>query len=107
MKAKDSQANGKVDKEFKKVANLQEILGVRQKNPFGVSTAEDLDSKMSDMMLVDLQRLAISAGIPGGGDRGILKRKIRTEFDKFMRGSYGVSVSKEANSRSQAAVLAM
>ena len=109
MKAKGSVTNGQLEKEGKKLSKLQDILGVRIKNPFGVTTAEDLDAKMSDMMLVDLQRLAISAGIPGGGDRSILKRKIKTEFEKFMRGGHGqsISVTNNANLRNQANVLAM
>ena len=88
------EANGKMENDVRKIKGLQDVLGVRAKNVFKVETEEELDAKMADMELVDLQKLAVSSGVSGGGTRMVLKAKIRNEFLKFMRGSHGYSISK-------------
>lgn len=91
------QTNGKMEKNAKQMFKLQDLIGLQAKNTYGANTVEELDNKMSEMFLIDLQKLAISSGIPGGGDCSMLKRKIRNEFLKFKKGADGVSfaVSKE------------
>jgi hypothetical protein len=84
--------NGKMEDEVKKIAGLQEVIGLKAKNVFGVLTPEELDEKMADMAVVDLQRLAVSCGVSGGGSRAVLKAKIRNEFSKFMRGGHGLNI---------------
>lgn len=87
------QANGQDDADIKRLKELENLMGVRTKNPFGVTTVEELNEKIGDMPLIDLQRMAVSAGIPGGGDRRVLKVKLVREFEKFMRGGHGNSFS--------------
>lgn len=99
MKTKVIKTHGMVDKDINKLKELQELMGVRAKNPFGASTVEELDEKMSDMNLVDLQRMAISAEIPASGHRHTLKEKIRREFERFMRGSHGLGLSMKGTSK--------
>lgn len=88
------QINGKMEDDVKKIKGIQELTGIKAKNVFGVQTVAQLDEKMSDMALVDLQKLAVSCGIAGGGSRAVLKSKLRSEFSKFLRGSHGFSMSK-------------
>lgn len=84
--------NGKIEDAVEKIGGLQDLIGLRAKNVYGAKTTEELDDKMSEMALVDLQKLAVSCGISGGGNRTVLKQKIRNEFMKFLRGSHGLSL---------------
>lgn len=88
--------NGMVE-DINTISKLQEALGSRIRNPFGAKTQEELEEKLKDMFLVDLQKMAVSAGISANGDRSILKNRIRSEFGRFLRGSHGqgVTISKE------------
>jgi uncharacterized protein YunC (DUF1805 family) len=80
-------ANGKMENDIKKINGIKELIGMKARNVFGVKTIEDLDEKMADLSLVDLQKMAVASGISGGGNRTVLKTKIRSEFLKFMRGN--------------------
>jgi hypothetical protein len=87
---------GKIERETGELKVIQELIGVRQRNNFGASSEEDLDLKMSEMALVDLQKLAISVGVPGGGNRNILKRKIKDAYVKYIKGSSGMQISSSS-----------
>lgn len=84
---------GKEEKTIEQIKGLQKVIGLEEVNRFGVKTEEELNEKLSEMQLIDLQRLAISVGIPGGGNRMVLKRKIMDAFNKFLRGSSGTAIS--------------
>lgn len=81
------QINGKIEQEINQINGLKDIIGLKAKNVFACATESELEEKMSDMSLIDLQRLAVSCGISGGGTRSVLKTKIKTEFIKFLKGS--------------------
>lgn len=89
------QINGKLEDDIKKLNGIQDIIGIKAKNIFASASIEELDEKMADMNLVDLQKLAVSCGISGGGTRTVLKTKIRNEFLKFLKGSHGLSLSSQ------------
>lgn len=86
--------NGKMEDEVAKIKGIQDLVGIKAKNIYRAETEEELDERMSEMDLIDLQRLAVSCGISGGGTRMVLKAKIRNEFSKFLRGGSGFSISK-------------
>lgn len=81
--------NGKIEKEVKEIREVQELVGLKRKNTFGASTVEELEDKFTDMSLVDLQRMAVTSGIGGSGNRAVLKEKIKREFIKFKKGHEG------------------
>ena len=83
--------------DLRKLRKIRDILDGEKKNVFGVTTDAELEEKMSDMGLVDLQRFAISIGIPGGGDRHLLKMKIRQEFTRSLSSSYGSNVAIQSS----------
>ena len=66
---------------------LSEILGHKQKNPFEVSSSSELDDKMSSMTLVDLQKLAVKAGVFPSGTKPSLKTKIQKAYSAASRGA--------------------
>lgn len=87
------QINGKVEDDVEKIRGIESISGIRAKNIFGVESEEELNEKMADMTLIDLQKMAVSSGISGGGSRAVLKEKIRREFVRFKHGSHGLASS--------------
>ena len=70
--------DGKTDK--KKVKDLEEILGVRNANPFGTHSEEELKERMNGMTITDLQTFGIKVGILPSGNKMILKNKILKAF---------------------------
>ena len=88
------EVNGKIEDDISKIRGIQELAGVKAKNMFAVASEQELEEKLTEMTLVDLQRMAVSCGISGGGTRMVLKSKIRNEFLKFTRGGHGYAMSK-------------
>ena len=54
------------------------------KNPFGETDEEAFASKIDGMNLCDVQSLCIKASVPPSGTRPFLRRKLKTEFSKFL-----------------------
>lgn len=90
------QIHGKLETEIERLKELQEQMGILAENHFKCNSVEELDTKMSEMTLLDLQKMAISVGIPAGGDRRVLKNKIRTAFEKFVKGGHGYAFSSQS-----------
>lgn len=78
--------------DIEKIKELQELMGIKQSNPFGVSTASELEEKMDDMNLSDLQALAVKAGLFPSGSRLTLKNKLLKEFYSTPGAGAGVDV---------------
>lgn len=89
------QINGRDEDSIKNIKELQDLIGVKSKNVFGVKTVEELEDKLNEMMLIDLQKLAVSSGISGNGTPLVLKRKITNEFLKLSKGSDNTKFSME------------
>jgi len=87
------QINGKVEDDVRKIRGIEELSGVKAKNVFGVESEEELNEKMADMTLIDLQKMAVSSGVSGGGTRAVLKEKLRREFIRFKHGGHGLASS--------------
>ena len=71
-------ADGRTDLE--KVKDLEELLSVKQVNPFGTTNKEVLEEKMNEMTLTDLQTFAIKIGILPSGSKLSLKNKLLRAF---------------------------
>ena len=71
-------ADGKND--IEKIKNLEDLLGVKQTNPFGTTNKEVLEERMHEMTLTDLQTFAIKIGILPSGNKLSLKNKILRSF---------------------------
>ena len=66
--------------------NLEDILGFKETNPFGVSSAEELETTINDLQLTNLQELAVNAGVFPSGTKATLKNKIRKAFNQYTHG---------------------
>lgn len=78
-----------VASKVKLAKDLNHILGLNKKNPFGTDSEVQLIESLSSMNLTDMRELAVSAGIFPSGNRTVLKKKILKGFSSYSRGSSG------------------
>lgn len=71
--------------EIQKMKDLEEILGIRQMNPYGTHSREIFDEKLDEMTATDMQNLAMQVGFPPSRDRMALKRGLKKSFDSFLK----------------------
>lgn len=84
-------ADGKADA-VDKIRELEEIFGTQHVNPFGTRSIDELESKMDDMNLSDLQALAVRVGLFPGGSRLNLKNKLKKAFYELPGAGAGIDV---------------
>tara|TARA_R100000008_G_C3534001_1_gene140911 strand:+ start:131 stop:667 length:537 start_codon:yes stop_codon:yes gene_type:complete len=72
-------ADGKKS-DIEKMKDLEDLLGVKQTNPFGTTSLAVLEENMDGMGLSDLQALAVRIGILPSGNKLSLKNKIKRQF---------------------------
>lgn len=71
--------------EIQKMKDLEEILGIRQMNPYGTINREIFEEKLGDMGVIEMQSLAMQIGFPPSRDRHALKAGLRKSFDSFLK----------------------
>lgn len=99
-KAKTTRKTKKVEKlqvadgkqEIEKIKNLEDLLGVKQVNPYGTTSEAVLDERMGEMTLTDLQTFAIRIGILPSGNKLTLKNKIKKSFKSHAGAGAGYNV---------------
>ena len=80
------QTNGKIEDVVSSARDLDQILGMRQKNPFGTTVLAEFEESLSTMNLTDMREVAVTAGIFPSGNRTVLKRKLIKGFSSFCKG---------------------
>ena len=84
---------GKIDDEtLKKVADLEEVLGIKTTNPFGTNEPELFEKSMAESTVSDLQHLCTKVGVFPDSSRARMKQKLREEFKRVTRGSRSISM---------------
>jgi hypothetical protein len=83
-------ADGKSD--IEKIKNLEDLLSVKQSNPFGTTSKAVLDEKMNEMTLTDLQTFAVKIGILPSGNKLSLKNKISRAFKSHAGAGSGYNI---------------
>lgn len=83
-------ADGKND--IEKIKDLEDLLGVKQTNPFGTTNKEVLEERMNEMTLTDLQTFAIKIGILPSGNKLSLKNKILRSFKSHAGAGSGYNI---------------
>ena len=71
------QANGKLENIVSAAQDLDQVLGLRQKNPFGATSIAEFEGNLSSMNLTDMREMAVNAGIFPRGNRTVLKKKLK------------------------------
>lgn len=74
------------------IKDLEELLGVKQTNPFRTTNEAVLKEKMNEMTLTDLQGMAVHVGILPSGNKLALKNKILKAFKSHAGAGAGYNV---------------
>ena len=82
-----SYADGRQEEEIRKARELEELVGLGEINPYGTTLTPVFEDKLKEMTLVDLQELAVSAGVFPSGTKTSLKNKLLKAFRDYQRGS--------------------
>jgi len=83
--------DGKIQErsDVEKVRDLEDLMRGSLHSPFKIKTKEEFERKMAAMNLIDMQSMAVAAGIFPSGNKSILRKKLRKEFEKYERGGKG------------------
>jgi len=71
--------DGKAEDKHEVSMDIEQILNP-EKNPFGTNSIDELETKMEEMNLRQMQELAVQASVFPSGNRTSLKKKIKKEF---------------------------
>lgn len=66
--------------------NLEDILGFKETNPFGVTSEEEFEETIESSQLTNLQEMAVNAGVFPSGTKATLKNKLRKAFKEYTHG---------------------
>lgn len=66
---------------IQKTKELEDILGVKEVNPFKTANANVFQENLSEMTLVDMQSLAVRVGVMPSSNRTNLKKRLMKEFE--------------------------
>ena len=84
------QAHGKDERHeaaVTKAKELEELLGIKDVNPFGTTIISDFEDKLQDLPMVDLQALAVKTGVFPNGTRRSLRNKLIRAFQEYNKAS--------------------
>jgi len=84
-------ADGKTD--IEKIKSLEDLLGVKQSNPYQTTNGAVLEERMAEMTLTDLQSFAIRVGILPSGNKLSLKNKITRAFKSHAGAGAGYNIA--------------
>ena len=66
---------------IQKTKELEDILGIKETNPFKTSNANLFKENLSEMTLVDMQSLAVRVGVMPSSNKTNLKKRLLKEFE--------------------------
>jgi hypothetical protein len=83
-----TQVHGKKEQDpIERAKELEELVGIKEVNPFGTSIAQVFEENIQTMSMVELQELAVKAGVFPTGNRTVLKSKLSRAFSEYNRSS--------------------
>lgn len=68
---------------IKEAKSLEDLMGVKEKNPFGTSEASEFENNLDSLQLTQLQELAVKAGVFPSGTKLTLKNKLKKAFHQY------------------------
>lgn len=84
-KKKIEYADGKNEAQPKR--SVEDILGIHEKNKFGVKSEAEFNEKLNNMGINEMQELAVTVGIFPSGTKPMLKNKLNKAFGEYMLAS--------------------
>ena len=74
--------------------SIESILGNSANNPFEVITHADLQDKMENLSLIDLQAFAVRAGVFPSGNKVAIKNRLEKAFSSYRRGASQIQLTQ-------------
>jgi len=68
------------------IKDLENLVGIRETNPYGTTSLDVLTARFSDMNMWELQEFAVKVGVFPSGNRTVLKNKLTKEFLAYNKG---------------------
>lgn len=68
------------------IKELEELVGIKESNPYGTTSLDVLEARMSEMNMWELQEFAVKVGVFPNGTRAALKGKLSKEFQSYNQG---------------------
>ena len=72
--------------EKKHAQDLEQLMGFKEKNPFGYNSSEEFTAAVDNMALTSLQELAVKSGVFPSGTKAMLKTKLKKAFAQYTHG---------------------
>ena len=63
--------------ETKQARDLEQLMGFKEKNPFGYDSKEEFSAAVDNMALTSLQELAVNSGVFPSGTKAMLKTNLK------------------------------
>jgi hypothetical protein len=84
-------ADGKIQERnhIEKVRDLEDLMRGSLHSPFKIKTQEEFERTMASMNLIDMQGMAVAAGIFPSGNKTTLRKKLKKEFERYQKGGKG------------------
>jgi len=76
--------DGKYD--VQKIKDLEELVGIKETSPYGTTSLDVLEAKLSEMNMWEMQEFAVKVGVFPSGTRTALKNKLTKEFRSYNHG---------------------
>ena len=92
-----SYADGRKEDKIKKAKELEELVGLKDVNPYGTAIASVFEEKINQLTIVDLQALAVKVGVFPSGTKTSLKNKLQKSFREYQRGSSSFVIPQASN----------
>lgn len=73
-------------KESEQARDLEQLMGFKEKNPFGYNSEKEFAEAMDQMMLTSLQEIAVKAGVFPSGTKAMLKTKLKKAYLQYTTG---------------------
>ena len=89
-------ADGKIADNRQDLAKtVEELMGIKSRDPFKLSSGERFDEAVASMSLSQLQEIAVEAGVFPSGTKTTLKNKLIKEYENRTQGRYGASTQSK------------
>jgi hypothetical protein len=73
------------EEEIQKLKKLEDLLGMKEMNPYGTLDRAIFEEKLADMTITDMQSLAMRVGSQPSRDRLSLRAGLRKSFDAYIK----------------------
>ena len=91
-------ADGREEDAIQKARELEELVGLKEVNPYGTSIGSVFEENLQGLALVDLQELAAKVGVFPSGTKTNLKKKLMKAFRDYQRGSSSFVIPQSSSS---------